>query len=108
VHGIVRRTSTFNRGRLDGIYSDEHSANTRLFLHYGDLSDASLLARLIGRIQPEEIYNLAAQSHVRVSFDNAVYTADITATGAVWLLEAIREAGIKPRCNRRRSIRARK
>src|SRR2546426_7428089 len=97
VHGIIRRASTFNTGRLDGIYSDPHAGTSRLFLHYGDLSDASALARLIGRIQPEEIYNLAAQSHVRVSFDGPEYTADITATGAVRLLEAIRETGIQPR-----------
>src|SRR5881396_399598 len=97
VHGIIRRASTFNTGRLDGIYSDPHTARTRLFLHYGDLSDASALARIIGKIQPGEIYNLAAQSHVRVSFDSPEYTADITATGTVRLLEAIRETGIQPR-----------
>jgi GDPmannose 4,6-dehydratase len=97
VHGIIRRASTFNTGRLQHIYADPHVERPRLFLHYGDLSDASALARLIGRIQPEEIYNLAAQSHVRVSFDSPEYTTDITATGAVRLLEAIRETGIKPR-----------
>src|SRR3974377_4417 len=97
VHGIIRRASTFNTGRLEPIYTDPHSGQSRLFLHYGDLSDASALARLIGRIQPEEIYNLAAQSHVRVSFDSPKYTTDITATGTVRLLEAIRETGIKPR-----------
>jgi GDPmannose 4,6-dehydratase len=97
VHGIIRRASTFNTGRLEGIYHDPHVEQNRLFLHYGDLSDASALARLIGRIQPEEIYNLAAQSHVRVSFDSPEYTTDIVATGAVRLLEAIRETGIRPR-----------
>jgi GDPmannose 4,6-dehydratase len=97
VHGIIRRASTFNTGRLDPIYDDPHAQGTRLFLHYGDLSDASALARLIARIQPEEIYNLAAQSHVRVSFDSPEYTSDITATGTVRLLEAIRETGIRPR-----------
>src|SRR5881394_460849 len=97
VHGIIRRASTFNTGRLDPIYADPHSGRARLFLHYGDLSDASALARLIGKITPEEIYNLAAQSHVRVSFDSPEYTTDITATGVVRLLEAIRETGIKPR-----------
>jgi GDPmannose 4,6-dehydratase len=97
VHGIIRRASTFNTGRLDPIYSDPHSGRTRLTLHYGDLSDASSLARLIGRINPEEIYNLAAQSHVRVSFDSPEYTTDITATGTIRLLEAIRETGIQPR-----------
>ena len=97
VHGIIRRASTFNTGRLDPIYADPHSGKSRLSLHYGDLSDASGLARLIGKIQPEEIYNLAAQSHVRVSFDAPEYTTDVTATGTIRLLEAIRETGIKPR-----------
>jgi GDPmannose 4,6-dehydratase len=97
VHGIIRRASTFNTGRLDPIYNDPHSGRSRLSLHYGDLSDASALARLIGKIQPVEVYNLAAQSHVRVSFDSPEYTSDITATGTVRMLEAIREAGIKPR-----------
>lgn len=97
VHGIIRRASTFNTGRLDAIYADPHSGQNRLFLHYGDLADASALARLLGKVQPEEIYNLAAQSHVRVSFDSPEYTTDITATGTVRLLEAIREAGLRPR-----------
>jgi GDPmannose 4,6-dehydratase len=97
VHGIVRRASTFNTGRLESIYQDQHSEKNRLILHYGDLADASGLARLIGAIQPGEVYNLAAQSHVRVSFDCPEYTSDITATGAVRLLEAIRETGIRPR-----------
>ena len=97
VHGIIRRASTFNTGRLDQIYSDPHSRKRNLILHYGDLSDASGLARLIGKIQPDEVYNLAAQSHVRVSFDCPEYTTDITGTGTIRLLEAIRETGIKPR-----------
>ena len=97
VHGIIRRASTFNTGRLDPIYQDPHASRKRLFLHYGDLSDASALARLMVKVQPEEIYNLAAQSHVRVSFDSPEYTTDITGTGAIRLLEAIRETGIKPR-----------
>jgi len=97
VHGIIRRASTFNTGRLDPIYEDPHASRKRLFLHYGDLSDASALSRLMIKIQPNEVYNLAAQSHVRVSFDSPEYTTDITATGAVRLLEAIRETGIKPR-----------
>ncbi len=97
VHGVIRRASTFNTGRLEPIYDDPHSGRTRLFLHYGDLGDASALARLIGKIQPDEIYNLAAQSHVRVSFDSPEYTTDIAATGTVRLLEAIRETGIRPR-----------
>ena len=97
VHGIIRRASTFNTGRLDHIYSDPHVNKTALKLHYGDLSDASALSRLVAKVAPEEVYNLAAQSHVRVSFDAAEYTADITGTGTVRLLEAIREVGIKPR-----------
>ncbi len=97
VHGIIRRASTFNTTRLDHIYSDPHFPKNKLFLHYGDLSDGSNLARLLGSIQPDEVYNLAAQSHVRVSFDAPEYTADITGTGTVRLLEAIREIGIKPR-----------
>jgi GDPmannose 4,6-dehydratase len=95
VHGIIRRASTFNTSRLEHIYADPRAGKTALKLHYGDLSDASALSRLIGKIAPDEIYNLAAQSHVRVSFDCPEYTTDITATGAVRLLEAIRETGIK-------------
>ena len=91
VHGIIRRASTFNTSRLEHIYADPHVAKSLLKLHYGDLSDASALSRLIGKIAPDEIYNLAAQSHVRVSFDSPEYTTDITATGVVRLLEAIRE-----------------
>lgn len=97
VHGIVRRASTFNTGRLESIYEDPHVKNVALKLHYGDISDASALARLISSVKPDEVYNLAAQSHVRVSFDGPEYTADVTATGVVRLLEAIREAGLKPR-----------
>src|ERR1051326_2856130 len=97
VHGIIRRASTFNTGRLDSIYDDPHAKGTRLLLHYGDLSDASALARLIGKIQPEEVYNLAAQSHVRVSFDSPEYTTDVTGTGTIRILEAIRETGGGPR-----------
>jgi GDPmannose 4,6-dehydratase len=97
VHGIVRRASTFNRGRLDAIYSDPQLEGTRLFLHYGDLTEGSSLVRLLAKLDPEEIYNLGAQSHVRVSFDNPEYSTDVNATGTVRLLEAIRESGIKPR-----------
>jgi len=97
VHGIIRRASTFNTSRLEGIYSDPHSLKHNLHLHYGDLADGSNLARFVGKIQPDEVYNLAAQSHVRVSFDAPEYTTDITATGTVRLLEAIREVGIQPR-----------
>lgn len=97
VHGIIRRASSFNTGRLDHLYADPHTDGSSLKLHYGDLSDGSALARLVGRIEPDEVYNLAAQSHVRVSFDSPEYTSDITATGVVRLLEAIRETGIRPR-----------
>jgi len=97
VHGIIRRASTFNTGRLDSIYQDPHASGKRLFLHYGDLSDGSALARLVLQVKPDEVYNLAAQSHVRVSFDSPEYTTDITATGAIRLLEAIRETGLTPR-----------
>jgi len=97
VYGIVRRTSTFNRGRIDPIYADRRSDSSRLFLEYGDLADGSGLARLIAKIQPDEIYNLAAQSHVRVSFDCPEYTTDITGSGTVRLLESIRQVGLKPR-----------
>jgi GDPmannose 4,6-dehydratase len=97
VHGLVRRASTFNRGRLDPIYSDPQLEGTRLFLHYGDLTEGSSLVRLLDKLNPEEIYNLGAQSHVRVSFDNPEYSTDTNATGTVRLLEAIRESGIKPR-----------
>jgi GDPmannose 4,6-dehydratase len=96
VYGIIRRASTFNVGRLDPIY-DARKKDARLFLEYGDLSDGSALARMIAKIQPEEIYNLAAQSHVRVSFDTPEYTTDVTGTGTVRLLEAIRQVGLKPR-----------
>jgi GDPmannose 4,6-dehydratase len=96
VHGIVRRASSFNTSRIDHIY-DPQMPSRRMFLHYGDLADGSNLARLVGQIQPDEVYNLAAQSHVRVSFDSPEYTVDITATGCMRLLEAIRQVGIQPR-----------
>ncbi len=92
VHGIVRRASTFNTDRLDAIYSDPHERETRLYLHYGDLADATGLRRILETIQPHEIYNLGAQSHVRVSFDQSEYTADIVATGTLRLLEAVRDS----------------
>jgi GDPmannose 4,6-dehydratase len=92
VHGIIRRSSSFNTGRVLHIFNDPHETRQRFVLHYGDLADASQLARLITKIQPDEIYNLGAQSHVRVSYDIPEYTSDITALGAIRLLEAIREA----------------
>lgn len=95
VHGLIRRASTFNTDRIDHIYQDPHAAGTRLFLHYGDLTDGSALSRLIAEVAPDEVYNLAAQSHVRVSFDQPVYTADTDALGTLRLLEAVREGGRK-------------
>jgi GDPmannose 4,6-dehydratase len=97
VHGLKRRSSSFNTGRVDGVYADLHRRDNRFFLHFADLSDASSLWKLLSSIRPDEIYNLAAQSHVRVSFDIPEYTADITATGALRLLEAVRLTGIKAR-----------
>jgi GDPmannose 4,6-dehydratase len=94
VYGIIRRSSSFNTGRLDHIYQDQHNPNTHLRLVYGDLNDASSLNRIIRDVAPDEIYNLGAQSHVRVSFDIPEYTGEITALGTVRLLEAIREARI--------------
>ena len=91
VHGIVRRASTFNTDRLDPIYADPHEKGVQLFLHYGDVTDGAGLRHILEKAQPEEIYNLAAQSHVRVSFDQAEYTADVVATGTLRLLEAVRE-----------------
>ena len=91
VHGIVRRASTFNTDRLDSIYADPHEQNASLYLHYGDVTDGSGLRHAIEKVQPEEIYNLAAQSHVRVSFDQPEYTADVVATGTLRLLEAVRD-----------------
>jgi GDPmannose 4,6-dehydratase len=91
VHGLIRRSSSFNTGRIDGLYQDPHVPGTRLFLHYGDLTDANVLGKLMNRVRPQEVYNLGAQSHVRVSFDLPLYTADAVATGALKLLEAVRE-----------------
>ncbi len=95
VHGLIRRASTFNTGSIDHVYTDPHIPDTRLFLHYGDLSDSGQLTNLIYNIQPDEIYHLGAQSHVRVSFDMPEYTGDITGLGTARLLEAIRRSGIK-------------
>ena len=97
VHGIKRRSSSFNTGRVDGIYTDAHQAGANFFLHFGDLSDASSLIKLLYDIKPDEVYNLAAQSHVRVSFDIPENTSDITALGALRLLEGIRQTGIHTR-----------
>ena len=97
VHGILRRSSSFNTARIEGIYQDPHEPNYRLKLTYGDLNDASSLNRILRTVRPDEIYNLGAQSHVRVSFDVPEYTAEVTGIGTVRLLEAIRESGISPR-----------
>jgi GDPmannose 4,6-dehydratase len=97
VHGTVRRSSSINTGRIDHLYVDPHDPKAKFFLHYADLADGSALAQLVARIKPHEIYNLAAQSHVRVSFDIPEYTGDVTGLGTVRLLEAIRDAGIAPR-----------
>ncbi len=95
VHGIIRRASTFNTGRIDHLYRDPHINGVHLFLHYGDIADSTNLIKLLYRIQPDEIYHLAAQSHVRVSFDIPEYTGDVTGLGTVRILEAIRETGLK-------------
>lgn len=95
VHGLIRRASTFNTGRIDHIYTDPHLPGTRLFLHYGDLTDSGQISNLIYNIKPDEVYHLGAQSHVRVSFDMPEYTGDSTGLGTARLLEAIRRSGIK-------------
>ena len=92
IHGIVRRSSSFNTNRIDHLYQDRHEDSPKLFLHYGDLSDGSRLVSLIGELKPDEIYNLGAQSHVRVSFDEPEYTGDITGLGSSRVLEAVRLA----------------
>ncbi|HSY52607.1 MAG TPA: GDP-mannose 4,6-dehydratase [Thermoanaerobaculia bacterium] len=97
VHGIMRRSSSFNTQRIDAIYEDPHEKDRRLILHYGDLSDASSLNRILRVVDPDEIYNLGAQSHVMVSFDTPEYTGEVTGLGATRLLEAIREIRIRPR-----------
>ena len=95
VHGLIRRSSSFNTGRLNDIYQDPHVDNRKMILHYGDLQDSTSLANLVREFKPKEIYNLGAQSHVKVSFEIPEYTADITGTGTIRLLEAIRASGIE-------------
>ncbi len=97
VHGMIRRASSFNRERIEHIYKDPYGKQLSFFLHYGDLTDSSNLNRMLERVQPDEIYNLAAQSHVRVSFDVPEYTADVDAVGTLRLIDAIRETGINCR-----------
>ncbi len=94
VHGLIRRASSFNTDRIDHLYQDPHVNGVSLFLHYGDLSDSTNLVKLLYRLQPDEVYNLAAQSHVKVSFEMPEYTGDVTGLGAIRILEAIREMGI--------------
>jgi GDPmannose 4,6-dehydratase len=97
IHGIIRRSSSFNTGRIDHLYRDPHTNNSKMFLHYGDLTDSSNLNRLLEKIDPDEIYNLAAQSHVKVSFEVPEYTANVDGVGTLRLLDAIRETEIKTR-----------
>ncbi|PYE20201.1 GDPmannose 4,6-dehydratase [Williamsia limnetica] len=94
VHGVIRRSSSFNTSRIDHLYVDPHEPDAKLFLHYGDLSDGARLVTLVSSIRPDEIYNLAAQSHVRVSFDEPEHTGDTTGVGSIRLLEAVRQAGV--------------
>ena len=97
VHGIIRRASTFNTHRIEHIYQDVHEPKAQLFLHYGDLTNSEQITNLIYNVQPDEIYHLGAQSHVKVSFDTPEYTGDITGLGTMRLLEALRRSGIKSR-----------
>jgi GDPmannose 4,6-dehydratase len=97
VHGLIRRASTFNTSRLDGIYQDPHQADRNLYLHYGDLSDGTGLSNLLREVQPAEVYHLAAQSHVKVSFEMPEYTGDTTGLGTIRLLEAMRSSGVESR-----------
>ncbi len=97
VHGLVRRSSSFNTERIDHLYRDPHESQTRMFLHHADLQDSSRLVRLLYELQPDEVYHLGAQSHVRVSFDIPEYTSDVTGLGTVRMLESIRDAGVKCR-----------
>jgi len=95
VHGIIRKTSTFNTKRIDHLYKDPHNKNIKMFLHYGDMTDSSNLNRILEKIQPDEIYNLAAQSHVKVSFEVPEYTAEVDGIRVLRFLDAIKEMGIK-------------
>jgi len=97
VHGVVRRSSSFNRGRIEHVYADPEIYQRRLFLHYGDMVDTNNLNRLVEKVAPHEVYNLAAQSHVKVSFEMPEYTAQVDAVGTLRLLDALRETGVKAR-----------
>jgi GDPmannose 4,6-dehydratase len=98
VHGIIRRSSSFNTGRINHIYKDRHLTDVKLFLHYGDLTDSSNLCSLVMEVKPDEVYNLGAQSHVKVSFDQSEYTANVDGLGTLRLLNAIRMAGLGQTC----------
>ena len=98
VHGIIRRSSSFNTGRIEHIYQDPQVENRMLFLHYGDMTDSSNIASLISSIKPNEIYNLAAQSHVKVSFETSEYTSNVDALGTLRLLNAVRSANLESSC----------
>jgi len=98
VHGIIRRSSSFNTGRIDHLYRDQHDESVKLFLHYGDLGDASNLCNIISAVRPDEVYNLGAQSHVRVSFNMPEYTANVDGLGVLRLLDAIRACGLEKTC----------
>ena len=98
VHGIIRRSSSFNTGRIEQLYQDRHAKGVRFFLHYGDLTDAVNLMHLVHTIRPDELYNLGAQSHVKISFEMPEYTANTDALGTLRLLDAIRSAGLEKTC----------
>ena len=98
VHGIKRRASSFNTSRIDHLYQDPHEKDVKLKLHYGDMTDSTNLIRIVQEVQPDEIYNLAAQSHVQVSFETPEYTADVDSLGTLRLLEAIRILGLEKTC----------
>jgi GDPmannose 4,6-dehydratase len=93
VHGMIRRSSSFNTSRIDHIFQDPHEREVRLHLHFGELTDGSRLEQLVKKIQPDEVYNLGAQSHVKVSFDEPIFTSDVDGLGALRMLEAIRQVG---------------
>ena len=98
VHGIIRRSSSFNTGRIEHLYNDPHMDRRKLVLHYGDLSDSGNLVSIMARVRPNEVYNLAAQSHVKVSFEMPEYTAEVDGVGTLRLLEAIRSVGLESSC----------
>ncbi|MGB4730246.1 MAG: GDP-mannose 4,6-dehydratase, partial [Candidatus Hydrothermia bacterium] len=95
VHGLIRRASTFNTHRIDHIYQDPHTPDRRLFLHYGDLADPGIITEIIWKVQPDEVYHLGAQSHVKVSFDMPEFTGNVTGLGTMRILDAIRRSGVK-------------